>query len=1530
MKTKSKHNRLAAVFLALAMLLTSISFGMFASAEETASGTGSYVLSGDAFEAKTYESGAVSEKVGTDGYFTINWGSKGKVVNKPKDFSDNYSGKNYISFEGKSDLKSRYIQFTTTGMAQVKVWWLSSGDNRPIEIYDSKQEKVTSTSVSVKDATYVNTLKIEVPTADTYYLTSKVEKAFIYKVEVTPVAPEVAYDLVGDDFKAESYESGAITENVGTNGLFTINWGSKGKVVNKPKEFSDKTKMDNYISFEGKSDLKSRYIQFTTNSAARVKIWWLSSGDNRPVEIYDAKTQEKITSTSVSVKDTTYVNTLKVPTAGTYLLTSKVEKAFIYKISVIEGGFDYVERCAWADVDDPVISNVEQEDGDIKVTVDAVIDPADGGDQVDVLIYDSEGNEMGKASSVSENKTHTLKFSPKATGEYSLKAFLSRVADDNGKYDVKVSDMVDFAYTLPLAAPVISSATSKGGTGNNGTMELIWTSVDEATGYAVYSDGNEVAKVDGIDKTTYVVPGLTVGENHTFAVAAVRGSETGPKSAEVTARATEDERRTWGYTIYGTSTNATDGSNGYTGGVNTDEGTVTVFSENGKGKLESGAVDGIMFYYTAVPSDKNFVLRANMHVDKWTFSNGQEAMGLLASDSIPEVMSTKPYWTNNYYLTLGTVAYNWSNGEVVYDGTGTKYDMRFGLGVYPNLGVTKENQANIAELGLAGVVDPNIQYPLDLTAAQQGLLTGRYNIAANMTNATAAGVPETVANDGKGITDFDVEIRKNNTGYFFTYYDQNGRVIRTQKFYDTEALSHVDEDNVYVGFFAARNARATFSDINLTLINPEDDAPAEERPITYVTPRLTITSAGVANSSDYELTMLSNVDGYATIYLDGEVVSTNEFVRADELFSTNIGISEGSNKISVTFIPDPNQDLGEYTELDPMIDELEATIRVAYNTNYANQNNLYVSPNGSNIGNGSSDYPLDIFTAISVAKPGQTIVIMEGIYSFYSTIRIERGMNGTADAPIRMIADPEAATRPVFDFNGYCEGFRLGGNYWYVSGFDVTNSGNGTTGFRVCGNNNTLDQINAYNNGNTGIQISAFRDSTDPRELWPSNNLILNCTSHNNADAGYEDADGFAAKITCGDGNVFDGCISYNNADDGWDLFARASSGNIGSVTIRNCVAYNNGILEDGTNAGNGNGFKLGGGNLAGGHKLINSVAFNNKADGITSNSCPDVQVINCTSYGNGKSNLNLYTGGNVSTNFVVEGFISCNGGAADIIKPNGTDTSTVDEVSKTTVTADAFENTEFKGITRNEDGTISFADGFLKLTDKAPTGAGSDITGDNATSTPSEDTGEITPDENLPKPPSSSGSSSTPSTPSDPSTPSEPSTPATPDSGVIEFEHSGTDIEVTAPSNAFDNADEIKFNADPVAEETNDNQFTFDLNFTDKDGNKVQPKVAVTVKIPVPAALKDKTIYVYHVESDGKYTEISCKVENGMVVFTASSFSKYIITSEKLSAADPGSSTPSGEDTNPSTGAAVPVAGMAALMAGAAVTIFVTKRKRG
>ncbi len=147
-----------------------------------------------------------------------------------------------------------------------------------------------------------------------------------------------------------------------------------------------------------------------------------------------------------------------------------------------------------------------------------------------------------------------------------------------------------------------------------------------------------------------------------------------------------------------------------------------------------------------------------------------------------------------------------------------------------------------------------------------------------------------------------------------------------------------------------------------------------------------------------------------------------------------------------------------------------------------------------------------------------------------------------------------------------------------------------------------------------------------------------------------------------------------------------------------------------------------------------------------------------------------------------------------------------------------------------------------------------------------------------------------------------------------VENGNNDTGATVNAPKGAFDKPEEVKFNAAPVAEETKDDKFTFDLNFTDKDGKEIQPKSAVTVSIPLPTALKDaKTVFVYHIEADGTYTEVSCKIENGMVVFSAKNFSKYVISGKKLDskgepAADqPATSDPATSDTTSGTSDTTP-----------------------
>ena len=1504
MKTKSR-SRFAAVFLALAMLLSFVPVEMFVSMRANADTTAAaaedpkYVLESKNLTAFASGKGdGDSEKAGTSDYFTLYYSAKSKVDSSSKDFDDGYSSSQRVNFGGKADATTpkNVISFKTSGAATVKVWWVEGtssskpSEYREMTILGSNGSEAASTNEHAeKGALCISTLNLS--DAGTYYLGGKQNNNYIFKVEVTEHLPK---NYVFEAKNLTAFASGkgdGDSEKAGTSDYFTLYYSAKSKVDSSSKDFDDGYSSSQRVNFGGKADATTpkNVISFKTSGAATVKVWWVEGtssskpSEYREMTILGSNGSEAASTNEHAEKGALCISTLNLSDAGTYYLGGKQNNNYIFKVEVTEGASSApVERGDWADVDAPVIDSVAQTSGkaEIKVNVTADVSAA-GGDEVVVKMY-KDGEEAASKRSIAEKTSHELTFNPTASGTYTFKATLSR----DGETDKKSAADGTCSFVLPLAKPAIASATNKG----NGSIEVKWGAVAEATGYEIYINGT---KVGTSATTSYIAAGLTVGTAYKFTVAAVRNAEIGSKSDEVSATAKSEEEREWSTTYFGASTGKD--KNKVEGDLNNDGKINVIATGNGGKVVPGGNGSGVTYYYTTIPDSLNFTLKGTFTLkEPWTLSNGQEGFGLLALDRLPaeNLNNTAPFWTNQYLMGMTKNEYRWDSekGQFSYDdNVGDKYSMKNGVCVSAVIdGLTPENLSQTSDTNFVKTIAPSHTFSLEKYAVDMGQPAGTYNVIGNSTAELSGTI--------KSLTTFVFELQRNNTGYFMTYYDENGKIVGQQKFYDTQALSKLDSEKVFVGFFAARNVKVEVSNVSLTTIAPKDDAPAEERPVELIEPSLGVLSATVANGSDYTLMLNSNVAGTAEISVNGKAAGSGD-VAAKTLFSKALALDEGVNKISVVFKPDPNQVLPEYTKL-ANTDPITAEINVTYNARFANQKNLYVSPKGNKYGNGGKDYPLDIHTAVSVVRPGQTIVIMEGTYSLTSPVRIERGMDGTAEAKIRMVADPEATSRPVFDFNKVCEGFRLGGNYWYVKGFDVTNTGNGLAGFRVCGNYNTLDLIEAYNNGNTGIQISAFRDSSDPRELWPHDNLILNCTSYNNADSGREDADGFAAKLTIGEGNVFDGCAAYNNADDGWDLYAKVSSGPIGSVTIRNCIAYNNGIMLDGSNAGNGNGFKLGGENISGKHKLINSFAFGNKAHGITSNSCPDVQVINCTSYNNGNTahsgdkdkicNLTLYTNNkDNTTSFVVNGFISCAGKSPDEIKKNTNDTTVESNIKN--VTADAFISTTFGGLERNANGTLKLGD-FLKLKDEADRAIGADFE-KTGSSQPSADIGEIVSDENLPDP------------------------------LPVEFEDS--DIKVTAPIDAFDDVENVKFNANPILDETNEEQFTFDLFFTDKDGNRIQPKTAVTVKIPVPAALKDKTIFVYHVESDGKYTEIDCKIEDGMVVFTATSFSKYIITSKKLAESDNTS------DDNPPTGVTIPITGFVVSFAIAAVScVFKRKNK--
>jgi hypothetical protein len=276
----------------------------------------------------------------------------------------------------------------------------------------------------------------------------------------------------------------------------------------------------------------------------------------------------------------------------------------------------------------------------------------------------------------------------------------------------------------------------------------------------------------------------------------------------------------------------------------------------------------------------------------------------------------------------------------------------------------------------------------------------------------------------------------------------------------------------------------------------------------------------------------------------------------------------------------------------------------------------------------------DITAAFTKVSGGAAIVIKAGTYKFSSGITIASSNNGSSSAMKYVMAEPGSVNKVILDFSGQSlsdsnRGISVFGDYWHFYGLNVT--GAGDNGMYIGGNNNIVERCVFYKNRDSGLQIAREKSSMSSMSDWPANNLILNCTAYDNADPSTgENADGFACKLTCGNGNVFDGCIAYCNCDDGWDLYAKEATGSIGVVTIKNCVAYNNGRLTTNSSYANGdmNGFKLGGSNgkVPTAHVVTNCLSANNGHDGFTDNGNGGaLNVSYCTSYNNAKVNFNFY-----------------------------------------------------------------------------------------------------------------------------------------------------------------------------------------------------------------------------------------------------------------------------------------------------------------
>ncbi len=150
-------------------------------------------------------------------------------------------------------------------------------------------EILSTTETSVKNSLYISSLRVG--SAGLYYLGSNSGSNYIFKVEVTQGS--TTYVLNASDMTAFAKDPGkADGERIpcGTNNYFTLLCAATKTAIDaSAKTFSDTFSGTQRINFGGKtqtiSGVMTNAIEFTTTDAADVKVWWVSGGDGRQVDI---------------------------------------------------------------------------------------------------------------------------------------------------------------------------------------------------------------------------------------------------------------------------------------------------------------------------------------------------------------------------------------------------------------------------------------------------------------------------------------------------------------------------------------------------------------------------------------------------------------------------------------------------------------------------------------------------------------------------------------------------------------------------------------------------------------------------------------------------------------------------------------------------------------------------------------------------------------------------------------------------------------------------------------------------------------------------------------------------------------------------------------------------------------------------------------------------------------------------------------------------------------------------------------------
>ncbi|WP_436932536.1 right-handed parallel beta-helix repeat-containing protein [Halosimplex halobium] len=278
----------------------------------------------------------------------------------------------------------------------------------------------------------------------------------------------------------------------------------------------------------------------------------------------------------------------------------------------------------------------------------------------------------------------------------------------------------------------------------------------------------------------------------------------------------------------------------------------------------------------------------------------------------------------------------------------------------------------------------------------------------------------------------------------------------------------------------------------------------------------------------------------------------------------------------------------------------------------------YIDANGDDSNPGTESEPFATFAPLEYT--GRT-PLGAGDRVFVSGVIEENGtvtfwaQHGSESAPITIRSHPDQ--HGVVDFSNLSDGhgFKIGSSSWFeLLDLEVRHAPDHNVHLQGGTSDVLVEGLDSHG-------MSRVDDYGSALNLSDAHNVtIRDCYLHDSGPDGAGNSDG--VHVVGGSSDVLvEDCVFDRCSDDGIDLWGAAN----GTATVRRCIATHSGYDADGNAVGDGNGFKMGGGDGTGGHRFERCVAYDNAQRGFNDNLTTEPQTVyNCTAWNNGSEGYRL------------------------------------------------------------------------------------------------------------------------------------------------------------------------------------------------------------------------------------------------------------------------------------------------------------------